>query len=62
MKINERKLYIKCAKKGWDYSTLAEKMNVSYVNFINMKKRNVRPTTIAKLAETLGCEIEELLE
>ena len=62
MKIDEKKLYIQCAKNGFNFGDLAKVLNVSRVTVYGYKKRNIRPDTLNRIAQALNCEPEELLE
>lgn len=62
MKIDEKKLYIQCAKKGWNFSNLAEAIGVSKVTLYGYRKRNIRPNTLNRITKALDCDPEELLE
>lgn len=62
MKIDEKKLYIQCAKNGLNFGDLAKILKVSRVTVYSYKKHNIRPDTLNRIAQALNCEPEELLE
>lgn len=62
MKVSEKKLLIALAKRGWDFVDLARELGVSRVTTYGYKKRNIRPSTLHRLAKVLNVEPEELLE
>ena len=62
MKIDEKKLYVQCAKNGFNFGDLAKVLNVSRVTVYGYKKRNIRPDTLSRIAQALDCKPEELLE
>ena len=62
MKIDEKKLFIQCAKNGLNFGDLAKILNVSRITVYGYKKHNIRPDTLSCIAEALDCEPEELLE
>lgn len=62
MKIDEKKMFIQCAKKGWNFGDLANALNVSRITVYGYKKHNIRPDTLKRITQVLGCEPEDLLE
>lgn len=62
MKIDKKKLFIQCAKKGWSAFDLAKAVGVGKAAVYGYIKHNVRATTLGRLAKALECEPEELLE
>ena len=62
VKIDEKKLLIALARRGWNLVNLASELGVSRVTAYGYKKRNIRPSTLYRLAKALNCEPEELLE
>ncbi len=62
MRIDEKKLYVQCAKKGWNFCDLAKTLDVSRVTVYGYKKHNIRSDTLNRIAKALDCEPEELLE
>ena len=63
MKIDEKKLFLRLAKKGWNLTDLALKMGINPQTLTAIrKKNNPRPFTVFRMAKTLGCEVEELIE
>lgn len=62
MRISYKKLLIALAKRGWDFVDLARELGVSRVTAYGYKNRNIRPSTLHRLAKVLNVEPEELLE
>lgn len=58
--VDVKKLFIMCAKKGYSRRDLSEKSGISYATL--RCHLPVRPTTLYKLSQALGCEPEELLK
>lgn len=61
MKIDEKKLFLQCAKKGLTYKELARMLGVTTTAVYGFRKHNVRPGTVGRLAKVLGCEPGDLI-
>lgn len=62
MKLNKGKLFIYCAKKGWDFSDLAEALGVARPSVAGYLKRKIRPSILGKIAKILECQPEDLVD
>lgn len=62
MKVNQHKLHLAMARKGWSLAQLAGKAGVSHatISYINNGK-SCRPKTAAMIAQALEVPIEELV-
>lgn len=63
MKLDTQKIEILIAKQGITRSQLAKRSGFSRQNLSTIVRRGTaEPRTVGKLAEGLGCNIEDLLE
>lgn len=65
MKISKDKFEVMIANTMKPTKTIISDSNVSKTvisNILNGKKTTVRPSTVGKLANALGCKVEDLLE
>lgn len=61
MRIDEKKFFLQCAKKGLTYKELARALGVTTTTAYGYRKHNVRPDTVNRIAKALGCEPGDLL-
>lgn len=61
LKIDEKKLFLLCAKKGLLYKDLAKLLGVTPTTVYGYRKHRARADTLCKLAEVLECEPGDLL-
>lgn len=63
MKLNERKLAVALAEKGWNFKRLADESGVSRttLSYINCGKR-CTPETAGKIAQALDKSVEYLIQ
>lgn len=62
MRIDRTKVFLLCAEQGLDFKDVAKLMGVTPATvYVMVNRKSNRPTTFAKLADALGCNVKDLI-